>query len=293
MNIESVLEVHGYQVGRRGTNDVYIKCPFCFDDPSYHLGINVASGRWGCWRDADHKGRSLVGLFRKLGISERFVDGLRIEKLEKERVVEEIDFQPLDASKEKEKFVVYLRQRGISVDAAMAYGLRCAVGGRFKDRIMLPVVESGQIKAWTGRLIREGMPRYLSVSKEEVEESIAYCLFNESSPKGDEGRVFIIVEGPFDAINIELKTGFRSMALMGKRATDKQIIKLLKKLRSVDNVFVWLDKDALSGQVRLVEILRSGGIKARNLLIRDMKDPGSLTDGRRLERAIDELQNCG
>jgi hypothetical protein len=48
----------------RGPNvkrgEINIRCPFCGSaDPSYHMGLNLDSGWWSCWRNKDqHSGKS-------------------------------------------------------------------------------------------------------------------------------------------------------------------------------------------------------------------------------------------
>src|ERR1700757_1603417 len=47
----------------RGPNtkrgEVSIQCPMCGeDDPSEHCGINLTTGKWGCHRDASHRGKA-------------------------------------------------------------------------------------------------------------------------------------------------------------------------------------------------------------------------------------------
>ena len=46
---------------------VVIKCPFCGDeDPSEHLGIQLSTGYWGCWRNSSHRGRRPHRLIMRL-----------------------------------------------------------------------------------------------------------------------------------------------------------------------------------------------------------------------------------
>jgi len=44
-----------------------IQCPFCgHADPSEHMGIEVATGYWGCWRESKHRGKSPQRLIMRL-----------------------------------------------------------------------------------------------------------------------------------------------------------------------------------------------------------------------------------
>lgn len=48
--------------------ELAIKCPFCGSaDPSHHMGLNLETGWWSCWRNrAQHSGKSPVRLLMKL-----------------------------------------------------------------------------------------------------------------------------------------------------------------------------------------------------------------------------------
>lgn len=51
----------------RGANvkrgEINIKCPFCgAADPSFHMGVNLETGFWACWRNENHRGKSPLRL---------------------------------------------------------------------------------------------------------------------------------------------------------------------------------------------------------------------------------------
>src|SRR3990170_3506093 len=73
LDIESALKSKRILYLDSGSNvsrgNINICCPFCPDDPSYHLGINLETGYWGCWRDSGHRGVTLKRLFKALGWS--------------------------------------------------------------------------------------------------------------------------------------------------------------------------------------------------------------------------------
>src|SRR5690554_4770393 len=50
--------------------NVGVRCPFCGDDPSYHMGISLDGHGWNCWRNGQHRGRSPIRLIQALtGVS--------------------------------------------------------------------------------------------------------------------------------------------------------------------------------------------------------------------------------
>lgn len=67
----SLLRQQGIPFVDRGANvkrgEVNIKCPFCGTaDPSHHLGLNLDTGWWACWRNNNHRGKSPLRLLMQL-----------------------------------------------------------------------------------------------------------------------------------------------------------------------------------------------------------------------------------
>ena len=52
-DVISFLEEYNIDYTTSGKNVtsgwVEINCPFCGDDPSYHMGVNLSSGLYHCW----------------------------------------------------------------------------------------------------------------------------------------------------------------------------------------------------------------------------------------------------
>lgn len=77
-DILEFLELHHIEFRTSGKNcakgHVVVSCPLCEEegdpDPSMHMGIELRSGHWGCWRSSHHRGKRLANLLPKLsGIS--------------------------------------------------------------------------------------------------------------------------------------------------------------------------------------------------------------------------------
>ena len=63
MNIIKVLSDYRIDYDTEGKNTstgfVSIACPWCEDDPSHHLGINLKEGYYTCWRSSEHRGKDI------------------------------------------------------------------------------------------------------------------------------------------------------------------------------------------------------------------------------------------
>lgn len=217
----------------RGPNtkkgEVSIQCPMCGDDdPSEHLGINLNSGRWGCLRDQSHRGKASRTLIKALlHVSSNVAEDVRrqysrpdpndlesaLEALtgETEDVAKQArkqscepefnDFSQIRSRGLTKKFFTYLQQRGFDNPSEMIerYGLRCALTGRYQNRIILPVSLNGELLGWTSRLVGHSAtaPRYLASS-----EDVKATVYNYDELKDGGDRLFI-VEGPFDALRMD------------------------------------------------------------------------------------------
>lgn len=215
----------------RGPNtkrgELSIACPYCGDDPSEHLGINLKSEFWGCLRNQSHRGRSaryLVKALLRCSTQQAFnvvrqyshADPDSLEAIIREFDGEEPnafnpmekqaspsvqygDFYPIKNRGSTRRFWQYLSVRCSAPTASRRYGLRCALTGRYKDRIIIPVIMNGEMVGWTARAITktETAPRYLA-SNEEIKT----CVWNYDALK-DGGERLFIVEGPFDAIKLD------------------------------------------------------------------------------------------
>lgn len=288
MTLEILLEMYGYIVGKKTQLDVYIKCPLCEDDPSFHLGINKMTGNWGCWRNELHRGRGFKGLFRKLGIPEGLEPDADRKSVEfTPPLVAGIDgLREWDDSRNCQRFKQYLINRGIQPADAIKYYWKWCLTGPAAFRIMIPVIEDGNILTWTGRAIDGRDPRYLSLSKFKAPEVTANCLYNSDSPLKDGGDSLFVVEGPFDAMSLEVKAGQRAVAIMGKRLQDIQQYKLLKLAKSFKQIVFWLDKDARSAQLRMIKKCQSHGVHAISCWYDKVKDAGELSGS-----LVDDFKN--
>lgn len=293
----------------RGANvargHVNIRCPFCGDDdPSQHLGLELSSGRWGCFRDRRHRGAKPSYLIaRLLGVSqakakqiageiEQWGGSVTIEDLRAAHAGLDDDSAPADAEPiellpefrkiestgVRKKFYKYLTARrgfneGKEVDGVIdRYDLRCCLTGSFSQRIILPIYQFGKLRGWTGRAIGKAEIRYRS---HPPGNGLADVVYNEPNCKG--GDVLIVVEGPFDAINIDWHTSdeIGCVAMLSTARTLGRIATLYTIAQRYNRVVVMFDKGAARHAYDVAECLQTFGAVVREVS-GDASDPGDM-----------------
>jgi hypothetical protein len=233
----ALLRQHNIAFTMTGPNasrgHVNIKCPYCGDDPSEHLGISLGGYGWSCWRNAQHRGKSEAILVAKLlhcspDEADRIVGGtvavpadvalldtLRASLGDQDEISQPIrtlsllsEFKPLgNGSRFADQFLRYLTyERNYRASQLKwlltTYNLHYAISGRFAYRIIIPFYDRwGELLTWTGRTIMvDEELRYKSLRREEQvcspKETLLGLplLWSCSNP-----RALLICEGPFDA----------------------------------------------------------------------------------------------
>lgn len=299
-----LLDDHRIEYVTRGPNtkrgEVSIRCPWCGeDDPSQHLGINLKTERWGCLRDATHRGNTTPRLIAALlGCSTLQAKAVQrqyntpdpdnldealamLTGNEDEKVADEIqkdlamldEFQVISCLGPTKRFWDYLERRGFDDVRNLCgrYSLRCANTGIYKDRIIIPIYQKQRLIGWTGRAIADpkNAPRYLSSSG-----AIKNAIFNEDELSWG-GEILFITEGPFDAMKLDFY-GAQATCLFGATPTTEQIAILAELSSSWDKIVILMDPDAIGASFHL-----SDWLNARNVVIgqvpEGVKDPGDMT----------------
>lgn len=246
-DVKSFLDKYGIEYVTRGPNvarhHVAVQCPLCGrNDPSHHMGIDVRTAYWGCWRDKTHRGKSPYKLVMLLlGCSYReaksivgsdgrdtggmmsAVEGLYADEEEKEYDgADALEFPKgiyrIKNEGVRRRFVEYLVGRGFRrkdiPKLVKRYGLRCGLKQRWYNRLIIPVYIDGMLITWTARSIyKDAVPRYLTLpySKEKAEESglpqavddIKNTLLNFDKLKRYGGKTLFLTEGPLDALKVD------------------------------------------------------------------------------------------
>ena len=262
MNLVSLLN---RVIGNRGrqlkkANEYMYWSPFT----SHHkpkLQINTQTQKWHCWV-SNQGGHKLYQLFKKLKASkEQFdeltdlVGGFQSLSSNREKVKENIvrlpkDFKPLlsnGSSIIAKHSRVYLNNRNVSNGDILRYGIGYCEEGIYSNRVIVPSYNSdGELNYFVGRDIYEGGFKYKNppVSK----DVIGFDLFiNWNEP-------IILCEGVFDAIAIKRN----AIPLFGKTIPKSLKKKIYEK--KVKEIYILLDKDAISDAIKITDDLMKNGI---------------------------------
>lgn len=304
--LRELIAEHGVEIVDRGhgvsKGNFNIQCPMCgAADQGHHMGINLDKGWWGCWRNAEHRGKSPVRLMvavlgkpvwevrRILGLHsgprlETFVDVReRLERrgapAEEERTRAEAlrlypEFRPLGEGVAAERFITYLQGRGFTGSAQRGvvelFELHYATRGKFRDRVIMPFLYQGSLVTWTGRSIHEDERlRYRDL---EQEESVLWkneVLYNyDGAARG--GRALVVLEGPFDVVKGEwagLPYGVHCVGLGTNNISDSQLAQLAELSDAFDSTYIGMDTPtefAKLDSYRMVQRIR-GAVNARQL----------------------------
>ena len=242
-------DTYGVDYVERGPNTarghISIPCPFCGDDPSQHLGLNLDARdpKWGCLRNAKHRGRDPTWLVRKLlrcgeelakqvvmaqrpetdlfeDIMDKLIAGGEQPQNHSEPVANELhfpkEFKPVMDNGYGWHFLEYLEKRGFDDPAKVAhkYDLHYCLTGAFQWRLIIPFFDSDKLVGWTGRAIRQDARlRYLTLpySTESADKlgikELALVDPNVYVWRRDlvekGNRGLVIVEGPMDALKLD------------------------------------------------------------------------------------------
>lgn len=289
------LSAHGVEAVERGPNvgrgNFNIKCPWCADDPSHHMGISFDTGYFYCWRNPEHKGRDVARVVAAAtGLPYRDVRaalGLGAapppDPGELARVAS-VEWAADGETPASPKYVdlkrygvmrlfgsgeatarhdAYLRRRGYRPEVANRYRMLACVAGKLKDRVLFTVRSRGGVRAFTARAVYDSMtPRYYASRDGTPLKSL---LWNEERVrKAGRGavRAVVAVEGPFDALRLDWagrQIGVRAVALFGTATTldqEYRLVRLARGLRAP--LLIALDADAELKAARLAQA--TGGL---------------------------------
>jgi DNA primase len=155
--------------------------------------------------------------------------------------------------------------------------LRCAVTGRYKDRIIFPFYQDTKLIGWTGRALGnpQNAPRYLS-SGPEIKETV----FNYDQLRwGGRNEILVIAEGPFDALKLDFygtDCELRATCIFGTSMTLDQIWILNKLARNYKHTYVLLDPDAVEASFAAKDWLTQRNISVAQIPD-GIEDPGAMT----------------
>lgn len=293
----TVLREHRVPFVESGPNvkrgELGIQCPFCGSaDPSHHMGLNLETGWWSCWRNrSQHSGKSPIRLLMKLlrvpygrareiaGLGDDYVDPEGFDAMAARLLQGGQDARPGQTERRVLHFpdnfpsikrsgaltsrhweyLYYDRgfngASGLGEDVdVLCRQYRLAAGSYlrarneekdqdFRDRVILPYYQDGQLVTWTGRAITGSRFRYLDLSLDESLLPPKETLFNHDAIYRG-GKVLVLVEGPFDALKLDFygkPWGVRAVALSTNSITDSQAFLLQAAESHFERVLVMLD----------------------------------------------------
>jgi hypothetical protein len=198
-------------------------------------------------------------------------------------------------------FYEYLNERDFDnreVDwLAQNYGLRYAMRGEYRYRIIIPVRSpTGILRTWTARTIVLGEPvRYKSLHADESLVTPGMMLlglpllWDCNNPE-----VLVLCEGPFDAMRVSLLghgRGVYGTCLFGLHVSDMQFDLLEDLLRRFRKLVLLLDKDAhfrgFNIWDRLSTLPKRSGQFQRGHLPEGRKDPAEIVSTAELQSIVD------
>ncbi len=209
-------------------------CPKCPPYKKASLSIDRSRGIFHCFR-CGYSGKFRGQFSNLLSQYEKFTKNPEWPS----------DYEPIDPYEPQslgQKFALsYLRNRRVSNEQIVKYRIGYCATGKYERRVIIPFISSDQLVYFVARSIVPSEPKkYL----------------NPPSPKGDflfrtfmgKVKVAVIVEGVFDALNIE--HFMPAIATLGKKPTTEQI-------RAIPNfteqVLLMLDSDAHKDSIPLFD----------------------------------------
>jgi len=252
------IDVPYFLTGKNvSANTVNIKCPFCPDDPSDHLGIFEGSGLFSCWR-CRKKGpigyliHVLTGLPRDK-CDEMVSDGDISFELDVEDTIRQIingemqiaqtrghnEFtglpQYFELITKDTRFPLldaYQKRRDIGRSTLVHYGCGICRVGKYMNRMIIPVVCQGEVVNFQAA----DLTAMADLKYRGAPGEINNYLYNYDAIRP--GGRMIMVEGVLDMWRMEIDT----VASFGTHLTPRQKRLVLDK-RPSELIFLW-DEDA-------------------------------------------------
>lgn len=295
---------------------INVQCPWCGDDdPSHHMGYDLSSRAFGCWRDPTHRGyaqhklvaallgityekaRGIVGVASRANLSkfDSFVADMMNPNTANEDLTAKTlkfspDIRPLSYGMNA-KYVDYLEGRGFSdpLDVADMYSLHYAHTGDMKGRLVFPIIKHNKLVSWTGRSIRKDEDlRYKALTSNSEKAAARGTPLSLINPKRtiwnyddliyEGGDTLYVVEGPMDAIKIDYygHPQRRATCLFSMDLTPEQLWDIHTVFSGFHRVKVLFDAGYISQSYRCVAQLAGVGATP-GVLPKGAEDPGELS----------------
>lgn len=241
------------------TGQYICDCPYC--GKSQHFYINRETQLWDCKKCGQYG--NIYKLLSFLGKT-YLLGGRTVEETDKINSIKSI----LDSQSEEEnelkllpsikmpvgwrvsrKSTPYLLSRGITADDCIKYKIgMTSLMPKFKDYVLLPIYDNGEIRGFVGRYGNKKVPDNKLRYNNSIGTEFAQLLYGYDEIVEGTTTV-VLVEGVFDKIAVD-KTlctfdapDIKCVCTFGKKISPQQIEKL--KLRGVYKVILLYDYDAI------------------------------------------------
>lgn len=226
-------------------------CPFC----KHHkpkLEIDPKNGYYHCWTcEPPTKGRNLISLLKKLDATsaqiaemKSYFPNVRVEVEDKKYDTVKLpeEYIPLAESNKSliyRQIKAYLRQRGITDQDILKYGIGYCEKGKYGNSVIIPSYDkNGRLNYFVSRSIIKDVERKYNAPSCNKNQLIGLEYFiNWNVP-------VVLCEGMFDAIAIRRN----AIPLFGKTIPEALMLKLVES--NVKTVYLVLDNDALKQSFR-------------------------------------------
>lgn len=292
-------DIHFKEEGENiGHGSIGICCPSCGDD-NYHLGIDVDSKIYNCWK-CEEQG-NLIGLIMLLEDCSSNSAILRIKENQTEKVIERANFQDKvkdilsgkktvnDVAENRvlkvpcthylnelnpefvmdRRFLSFIEERNYTVDELMDWGVRAELLEEFGFRLMFPVAFKGQVVSYLGRTVIGEDPKYKNCSNANAIIPMRQLLYGYDSVKVGQDKL-VICEGVFDVIRFGKGV---AVGIFGKDISVDQIA-LICSLEIKKEIWIALDGEAFNEANKIIKNLKplvTADVKL--LILESGKDP--------------------
>lgn len=188
----------------------------------------------------------------------------------------------------------FFKRQGLPLSAAVRGGLISDRGGerygeKFFGRVMFPIADaSGKIVAFGGRVLGQGLPKYLNSSETPLfrKHATLYGLFQAKESIREKDRV-VVVEGYLDVIALAQFGIGDAVATLGTALTTDHVRMLGRYTKNIVALFDG-DTAGRKAAARSFEIFIEAGLLGRGAFLPKEHDPDSFvrTNGR---DALEEL----
>lgn len=315
-NIKNFLDNYNIYYREHGAGvkkgNIIIHCPYCgADDKDQHLGINLSNGVWGCWRNEEHRSKNLSKLLCKIspisykqalqlvGFEDKIIEKDLFNDIVSDKyfsnhsntnknskirsLILPKDFRELKDDYFSIPYINYLISRGFADiwNLIFKYGLKYALTGDFKGRIIIPVYFNKQLVTWTSRAISpHASLRYKSLKVEDSSINIKNTIYNFDRTYENGGDVLFVVEGPIDVLKMDYylyNTNSFAVGLHSMSVSDDQLYWLIRLFDKFKTIVLLLDRgESESMEKGIATLSTTGVIINEGILPKGINDPGEL-----------------